>query len=75
MASVKTVAASFGQLDTIPFSSARKLIQLLESADDVSLQLIVRHRVKFCWPIARRILRDRGFPVHPFHLTISESML
>lgn len=60
---VNRLAAEFGSLDTIPASMADKLIDLLESAPDEALVLIVNRRIKFCHFIARRILKGRGVKV------------
>ncbi len=49
----------FGRLETIPLSAADKLIALLERAPDEALTIIVERRIKFCWPIAVRVLDGR----------------
>ena len=60
MTTIQTVTAAYAGLDAIPLSKADKLIATLEAANTDALQLIYTNRVKFCWMIARRILRDRG---------------
>lgn len=57
---IHKLARMYAQLDTIPASAANRLIALLERAPDDMLALIVKHRVKFCWQVAGRILRDRA---------------
>lgn len=58
---IQTVVAAYARLDTIPLDKVPKLIAILERANSEALLLMYRHRVKFCWMIAARILRGRGF--------------
>ncbi len=56
---INTLTAAYAGLDTIPADKADDLIEILERSSTDALLLIYRQRVKFCWPIAWRILRDR----------------
>jgi hypothetical protein len=63
MDNLEQVIRLYGERETIPLSAAEKLITLLESANDDALWLIIENRVKFCWLIAARIMRDRGYTI------------
>lgn len=60
---VATLKATFASQATIPMDAGIKLIGILESAPDEALAILFNERVKFCWMIARRILRDRGHQI------------
>lgn len=63
MKRVLELAERFGKMETIPVEHAERLIKHLEGAPTVALEMIVLARVKFCWLIAKRILKDRGVAV------------
>ncbi len=60
---IQTIASEFAKFETIPMSMVPKLQALLNSADNKALKLVVKNRIKFCWMIAVRILRERGVKV------------
>lgn len=59
MTTIETLAKAYAGREAIPADKADELIDVLERASSEALLLVVKNRVKFCWPIARRILRDR----------------
>jgi hypothetical protein len=58
---VENVRQLFGGVDSIPIEAGQRLIDLLEDAPDPALYELVKHKVKFCHHISRRILKDRGY--------------
>lgn len=57
---VKQLVDAFAGRKTIPLWAGEKLIAILEDANNEALRLIYDARVNFAWPIAGRILRERG---------------
>ena len=57
---VNDLERAFGSLQAIPANRATQLIELLERAPTAALKVIAARRIKFCWMIAQRILRDRS---------------
>lgn len=62
-ATIQHVIAGLSSVQSITVEHANKLIGILEAANNEALTLLYRNRVRFCWAIARRILRDRGLEV------------
>ncbi len=59
-ATIQTLIGAFAGVERISEQHAEKLIALLEGSNNEALLLLYRHRVRFCWTIARRILQGRG---------------
>lgn len=56
---LNTLTAQFAGVERISTESAIELIGILDGAPTEVLVLLCRRRVKFCWRVAFRVLRDR----------------
>lgn len=54
---------AFADLDTIDASFLPRLEGLLQRGPSDFLRAVVKQRIKHCWPIAVRILQERGITV------------
>jgi hypothetical protein len=58
IAQIKTLKAALGNLQTIPFSKADELLEIIDRAPEEALIEMVRERIKFLWMPASRRLRE-----------------
>ncbi len=62
---VETLKAEFEKVSRIPADKADALLALLDKAPREALELIVQHRVKFCYlPATRRLEQKFGMKVN-----------